>query len=88
MLTDRFYQLRKEELEKVFTKSNITKIWRKVVRNQLRTVDILDIYDYYDFNYNIASRALLLRNDILSGNYSSSKPLIYRMEKNLVFADI
>lgn len=83
MLTDRFHQLRKEELDKVFSKSNITKIWRKVVRNQLRTVDILDIYDYYDFNYNISSRALLLRNDILSGNYSSSKPLIYRVEKKL-----
>lgn len=83
MLTDRFHQLRKEELDKVFSKSNITKIWRKVVRNQLRNVDILDIYDYYDFNYNIDSRALLLRNDILSGNYSSSKPLIYRMEKKL-----
>lgn len=83
MLTDRFHQLRKEELDKVFSKSNITKIWRKVVRGQLRNVDILDIYDYYDFNYNIDSRALLLRSDILSGNYSSSKPLIYRVEKKL-----
>lgn len=83
MLTDRFHQLRKQELDKVFSKLNIIKIWRKVVRNQLRTVDILDIYDYYDFNYNIDSRALLLRSDILSGNYSSSKPLIYRMEKKL-----
>lgn len=83
MLTDRFHQLRKEELDKVFSKSNITKIWRKVVRGQLRNVDILDIYDYYDFNYNIDSRALLLRSDILSGSYSSSKPLIYRVEKKL-----
>ncbi|WP_291964469.1 RNA-directed DNA polymerase [Maribacter sp.] len=83
MLTDRFHQLRKEELDKVFSKSNISKIWRKVVRGQLRNVDILDIYDYYDFNYNIDSRALLLRSDILSGNYSSSKPLIYRVEKKL-----
>jgi len=83
MLTDRFHQLRKEELKNVFSKANISKTWRKIVRDQLRTVDIIDIYDYYDFNYNIDARALILRSDILSGNYSSSKPLIYRVEKKL-----
>ena len=75
MLTDRFHQLRKEKLNNVFSKLNITKVWRNIVRGQLRSIDIHDIYDYYDFNYNIDSRALLLRSDILSGNYSSSKPL-------------
>src|SRR5690606_21441171 len=66
-----------------FSKSNIAKTWRSIVRYQLRDVDIPDIYDYYDFSYNIDSRALLLRRDILSGNYTSSKPLIYRVEKKL-----
>ncbi|MDT0687679.1 RNA-directed DNA polymerase [Autumnicola psychrophila] len=81
MITDRFHQLRREELAQIFTKNYISSIWRKVVRDQLRKTDILDIYDYYDFNYNIDSRAQLLRTDILNGMYSSSKPLIYRIEK-------
>lgn len=81
MLTERF-RLREKELKEIFSKKNISNIWRKVVKDQLRKLaDILDIFDYYDFNYNIDERALLLRKDILSGNYRSSLPLIYRVEK-------
>ncbi len=83
MLTDRFYRIRKKELDKIFSKENISKIWREIVKDQLRRVDILDIFDYYDFNYNIESRALLIRSNILNGSYESSKPLIYRIEKKL-----
>jgi hypothetical protein len=53
MLTYRFYQIRKKELEDLFSKKNISVVWRKVVRDQLRRVDILDTFDYYDFNYNL-----------------------------------
>lgn len=81
MLTDRFNKLRKKELDKVFEKKEIVSTWRKVVRNQLRKLDILDLYDYYDFNYNIEERALALRVEILNGNYQVIKPLIYRLEK-------
>ncbi len=57
-------------------------IWRKIVKDQLRKLaDILDIFDYYDFNYNIDERAFLLRKNLLSGNYQCSPPLIYRIEK-------
>ena len=81
MLTDRFHEIRKKELEKVFSKNNIIKVWRKIVKDQLRRADILDIFDYYDINYNIEERAILLRRDILDGNYLPSKPLIYKVEK-------
>lgn len=81
MLTDRFHQIRKEELEDLFSKKNISVVWRKIVRDQLRRVDILDSFDYYDFNYNIDERAQLLRTVILNGNYQPSQPLIYRIEK-------
>jgi|SRR5690554_530788 hypothetical protein len=81
MLTDRFHQIRKEELEDLFSKKNISVVWRKIVRDQLRRVDILDCFDYYDFNYNIDERAQLLRTVILNGNYQPSQPLIYRIEK-------
>lgn len=83
MLTDRFHQIRKEELENLFSKKNISEVWRKIVRDQLRRVDILDAFDYYDFNYNIDERALLLRTVLLNGNYQPSQPLIYRIEKKL-----
>lgn len=83
MLTDRFDKLRKKELDKVFGKLEIINTWRKVVKNQLRKLDIQDLYDFYDFNYNIDERALALRTEILNGNYQVIKPLIYRLEKKL-----
>ena len=81
MLTERFTKLRKKELEKVFEKKIIISVWRKVVKNQLRKLDIQDLYNYYDFNYNIEERASVLRTEILNGNYQTVKPLIYRLEK-------
>ncbi len=81
MHTERFRQLRKESLQALFEKKNISNVWRKIVRDQLRSVDIKDLYDNYDFNYNIEDRAVALRSDILNGAYQVSVPLIYRMEK-------
>ncbi|SKB80754.1 Reverse transcriptase (RNA-dependent DNA polymerase) [Salegentibacter holothuriorum] len=81
MQTERFNRLRKEALKKIFEKNKITKVWRKIVKNQLRSLDLKDLYDHYDFNYNIEDRALAIRNEILNGTYKVSQPLIYRIEK-------
>jgi len=83
MLTDRFTKLRKNELESIFESAQIASIWRKIVKEQLRKIDIVDIFDFYDFNFNIDERASVLRTDILNGNYQPSQPLIYRVEKRL-----
>jgi len=83
MNTDRFDQLRKQVLRDIFTTKNIVDTWRKVVRDQLRGMDFKDLYDYYDFNYNINDRALSLRTEIISGVYRASTTLVYRAEKNL-----
>ncbi|MGD6992751.1 RNA-directed DNA polymerase [Sutcliffiella horikoshii] len=56
-------------------------MWRNIVRNQLRSLDLKDLYDHYDFNYNIEDRAETIRFEILSGNYKVSQPMIYRIEK-------
>ena len=56
-------------------------MWRKIVRGQLRSLDFKDLYDHYDFNYNIEDRSTAIRNDILNGTYRVSLPLIYRLEK-------
>lgn len=81
MHTDRFRQLRKESLSSLFDKNEISSVWRKIVRSQLRSLDFKDLYDHYDFNYNIEDRATAIRNEILNGTYRVSLPLIYRLEK-------
>ena len=81
MLTERFNKQRKSELDTIFSKKNISNVWRNIVKDQLRRIDLQDIFDYYDFNYNIDERALLLRNDLLNGNYQCSLPMIFRIEK-------
>ena len=83
MHTERFLQLRKDTLKPIFSVKNIATVWRKIVRQQLRQIDIRDIYDHYDFNYNIEERAAMIRRDILNGSYSVSAPLIYKIEKKL-----
>lgn len=81
MHTDRFRQLRKKELSGILEKNAVSKIWRKIVRDQLRATEIKDLFDHYDFNYNIEDRAVALKSDILDGTYTVSAPLIYRVEK-------
>ncbi|MCC7331786.1 MAG: RNA-directed DNA polymerase [Flavobacteriales bacterium] len=81
MQTERFNRLRKAALSKIFEKKKITDVWRKIVKNQLRNLDLKDLYDHYDFNYNIDERAIAIKNEILSGTYKVSQPLIYRIEK-------
>ena len=88
MHTERFLQLRKKELSDLLDKKVASKVWRKIVRGQLRSIDIKDLFDYYDFNYNIEDRSVALRNDVLDGTYKVSAPLIYRIEKNMAYAAI
>jgi hypothetical protein len=79
--TARFDILRKKTLKNLFTIKNLSKIWRSVVRSQMRQLDILDLHDYYDFNLNIEDRSREIRIQILKGQYKASPPLIYRLEK-------
>ncbi|WP_293925629.1 RNA-directed DNA polymerase [Sphingobacterium sp. UBA6320] len=81
MQTDRFNQLRKDKLSKIFESKKIIEVWRKIVRDQLRSLDLKDLFDHYDFNFNIEIRAEAIRSEILGGTYKVSQPLIYRIEK-------
>lgn len=81
MQTERFNKLRKATLSKIFENKKLTDVWRNIVKNQLRSLDLRDLYDHYDFNFNIEERALAIRNEILNGTYKVSQPLIYRIEK-------
>lgn len=81
MHTERFRHLRKDALSGILNTDTVSTVWRKIVRNQLRSLDIKDIFDHYDFNFNIEDRAVAIRNDILNGTYKPVAPLIYRVEK-------
>ncbi len=81
MHTERFQRLRKKALDIVFEKAAAVKIWRSTVRNQLRGMDIKDLYDHYDFNYNIDDRIQAIKASILDGTYTIGTPLIYKTEK-------
>ncbi|MDP4490139.1 RNA-directed DNA polymerase [Pseudoalteromonas piscicida] len=81
--TDRFHIHRREQLESVFNEPNLVSIWRKIVKKQLRSMDVLDLHDYYDFNYRIEERAKNISKKVLSGRYKSKAPLIYKVEKKL-----
>ncbi len=81
MQTARYEKLRKQALDRVFDRKKIISIWRSIVKTQLRSQDIKDLYDNYDLNYNIEDRAQAIRANILSGEYRASRPLIFRIEK-------
>lgn len=83
MKTDRFNEIRLGVLKNVFAKKKIIAIWRSKVKSQLRNLDLKDLYDYYDFNYNIEDRSLSIYNEVSSGAYKSHPALIYKIEKKL-----
>lgn len=80
--TARFDVIRAKTLRTLFTPRNLKEVWRKVVRNQLRrNIIIMDLHDYYDFNFNIEKRAAEICHQVLGGNYKASNPLVYKTEK-------
>jgi hypothetical protein len=81
--TERFVVQRKKQLEEVFNEPSLVKIWRQIVKKQMRSLDILDLHDYYDFNYRIEERAKHIVKSILSGRYKAHPPLIFKVEKKL-----
>ncbi|NET39594.1 MAG: RNA-directed DNA polymerase, partial [Cyanothece sp. SIO1E1] len=80
--TARFELRRSKELKKLFSKERLVSIWRKLVKNQMRSLSIKDLHDYYDFNYAIEARATAIIERILAGQYRAEAPLIFRVEKN------
>lgn len=82
-ITARFTVNRKKELESVFNERSLVSIWRKIVRKQMRSLEILDLHDYYDFNYKIEDRVKSIIKEVLSGRYKAYPPLIFKIEKKL-----
>ena len=49
----------------------------------MRSFDVKDLHDYYDFNFEIEARVDVIIERVLSGQYRAEAPLIYRAEKKL-----
>lgn len=81
--TARFEVQRHAELEAVFKPSRMVRVWRDLVKQQLRRLEVPDLHDYYDFNFNIERRCEAIAERILSGQYRAETPLVYKIEKKL-----
>ncbi len=68
-------------LKSILHPKKLVKVWRNDVRQKLRNQGIKDLYDYYDFNYNIEQNSKILSNMIINGDYRPYTPLIYSLEK-------
>lgn len=74
---------RQKHLAAVFTPQTLQTVWKELVRNQLRRQAITDLHDYYDFHSNITSQADTIIERVLTGQYRSETPIIYKIEKKL-----
>jgi hypothetical protein len=81
--TARFDIDRRTHLKQLFNRDRLCKLWRELVRDQMRRFDITDLHDYYDFNFAIEARADAIIERVLAGQYRADAPLIYRVEKKL-----
>lgn len=77
----RFDIERRRQLRQLFSPKRLCTLWRQLVRDQMRSFDIRDLHDYYDFNFAIEARASAIVERVLSGYYRADPPLIYKLEK-------
>ena len=81
--TARFDLERGRQLKELFEPRRLVHLWRKLVKDKLRSLDIKDFHDYYDFNYSIESRVDAIIASVISGQYRAQAPIIYRAEKKM-----
>ena len=81
--TARFDVLRERTLKKLFSIKNLTSVWRGIVKSQMRTLDIIDLHDYYDFNLSIEDRAKeIISLEGIGSATTTEKPGVYYYASN------
>ncbi|TWO70804.1 RNA-directed DNA polymerase [Caenimonas sedimenti] len=80
-ITAHFHAHRIQELRRAFTPKKLKTLWKSVVKTQMRSFDLVDLHDYYDFTRSIDARTKQICDVVLAGRFRASKPLIYRLEK-------
>jgi hypothetical protein len=79
--TARFSIVREKALGGLFDPNNLARLWRQIVRRQMRSLAIVDLYDYYDFSSSIDARAQEISKQVTEARYKATNRLIYRVEK-------
>jgi hypothetical protein len=79
--TARFDLQRRQQLPKIFSRLQDLRTYG--VKEQMRSLEIRDLHDYYDFNHAIEARTGAICDIVTSGFYRASPPLVYRSEKKL-----
>lgn len=81
MATTARFKKRKKALKKLFEDGRVKSKWKDTVWEDLRMMDIPDLFDYYDINLFIDDEVSNLKSKILTGEYGVSKPIYYKLEK-------
>lgn len=76
------FRLRKEDLAKIITESNIKITWKKVVRDAMRRQFIEDPVEFLDINLNLDSVARNLTTKVMNGDYAPLAPVRILSEKS------
>lgn len=82
-ITAHFHEKRLRALKRVFKPTVLESLWKSVVKAQMRSFEIRDLHDYFDFTRSIASRSKQICDSVFDGSYRAKKPLVYRLEKKL-----
>ncbi|EDX73939.1 hypothetical protein MC7420_5819 [Coleofasciculus chthonoplastes PCC 7420] len=67
-------------LDNCFQIPTMKKAWKQV-RNGLRNQSILDLYDYYDFHVNKDRLIVIIRDQVVKGDYRPNNSYVIRREK-------
>ncbi len=57
------------------------KVWQRYVKVGMRSQNLLDLHDYYDFHRNRKQLSTIIQQQIIDGKYRPKPPLIIRLEK-------
>lgn len=75
------FQERILTLETCFEPSLMNRVWQKIVRQGMRSQDLLCLHDYCDYHRNHAALNLVIRDQILRHEYRPKPPHVIRLEK-------
>jgi hypothetical protein len=70
-------------LERVFSETAMSRVWKKYVRPGLRNQEILDLHDFNDFHWDRSEIFAKLHTSLCSGRYSPQQSVPVRIEKRL-----
>lgn len=72
---------RTAEIEAVFSRAEMERVWTKYVRPGLRDQEIPDLHDFNDYHWDRSAIFLRLHNSLCSGSFAPQRSVPVRVEK-------